>query len=94
MSPLDQQCLHVWVQTAQQTRLLLVRQFLFVISQVGADGTQSGWFSDDGAALAQVVNPFAIDWRTTDFLPGDVLVLGMLPAVIYAAYKAKQSLVQ
>lgn len=45
--------------------------------QVGADGTQSGWFSDDGAALAQVVNPFAIDWRTSDYLPGDVLVLGI-----------------
>lgn len=50
------------------------------ICQVGADGTQSGWFSDDGAALAHVVNPFAIDWRTTDYLPGDVLVLGTTPA--------------
>lgn len=46
--------------------------------QVGKDGTQSGWYSDDGAALAQMISPHAVDWRTTDFHPGDIVVLGKL----------------
>ncbi|KAL3131169.1 hypothetical protein ABBQ38_000473 [Trebouxia sp. C0009 RCD-2024] len=46
-------------------------------SQVGADGTQSGWYSDNGADLAHMINPHAVDWRTTDFKAGDIVVLSM-----------------
>ena len=46
--------------------------------QVGADGTQSGWYSDNGADLAHLVSPHAVDWRTTDFKAGDIVVLGKL----------------
>ena len=46
--------------------------------QVGADGTQSGWLSDNGAALADMMNPHAVDWRTADFEPGDIVVLGKI----------------
>ena len=48
-------------------------------AKVGADGTQSGWLSDDGAAVASMMNPHAVDWRTTDFEPGDIVVLGNMP---------------
>lgn len=49
-------------------------------SQVGTDGTKSGWLTDDGSELAEIVkrtgsNIHGIDWRTANFLPGDVLVL-------------------
>ena len=44
--------------------------------KVGADGTQSGWYSDNGADLTKMINPHAVDWRTTDFKAGDIVVLG------------------
>ncbi|KAA6426637.1 MAG: hypothetical protein FRX49_03747 [Trebouxia sp. A1-2] len=46
-------------------------------TQVGKDGTQSGWYSDNGADLAHMISPHAVDWRSTDFQPGDIVVLGM-----------------
>lgn len=44
--------------------------------QVGKDGTQSGWYSDNGADLAHMISPHAVDWRTTNFQAGDIVVLG------------------
>ena len=41
--------------------------------------TQSGWYSNNGADLAQMINPHAVDWRTTDFTAGDIVVLGDYP---------------
>lgn len=46
-------------------------------TQVGKDGTQSGWYSDNGADLANMISPHAVDWRSTDFQPGDIVVLGL-----------------
>lgn len=53
--------------------------------QVGADGTQSGWYSDNGADLAHMINPHAVDWRTTDFKAGDIVVLSEHPHYIAIA---------
>jgi hypothetical protein len=44
-------------------------------SQVGKDGTRSGWLSDNGALLAADVG--AVDWRVADCGPGDIVVLGL-----------------
>jgi hypothetical protein len=45
-------------------------------SQVGKDGTRSGWLTDDGGALAgQAGGP--VDWRVAECGPGDVVVLGL-----------------
>lgn len=46
------------------------------VSQVGADGTRSGWLSDSGASLAaHIAGP--VDWRVADCHPGDVVILGL-----------------
>ena len=44
--------------------------------QVGLDGTRSGWLADDGRRLQALSGAVAIDWRTADCAPGDVIVLG------------------
>ena len=47
-------------------------------SEVGEDGTRSGWLADDAAAVAGMLGEGAeVDWRTTRFEPGDVAVLGI-----------------
>ncbi len=46
--------------------------------QVGVDGTRSGWLADDGRRLEAFAGAAAIDWRTADCGPGDVVVLGEL----------------
>jgi len=47
-------------------------------SEVGEDGTRSGWLADDAAAVAGMLGEGAeVDWRTTHFEPGDVAVLGI-----------------
>jgi hypothetical protein len=52
--------------------------FLSGRSDVGSDGTRSGWFSDDGNDVATSVgNKFAVDWRTTNFQAGDALALSL-----------------
>ena len=47
-------------------------------AQVGQDGTRSGWLADDGRRLEAFAGAAAIDWRTADCGPGDVVVLGEL----------------
>ncbi|KAL3139237.1 hypothetical protein ABBQ32_006007 [Trebouxia sp. C0010 RCD-2024] len=59
-------------------------------SQVGADGTQSGWYSDNGADLAHMINPHAVDWRTTDFKAGDIVVLSEHPHYVANADTIKR----
>ena len=47
-------------------------------SEVGEDGTRSGWLADDAGAVAGMLGEGAeVDWRTTDFEPGDVAVLAI-----------------
>ena len=47
-------------------------------SEVGEDGTRSGWLANDAAAVAGMLGEGAeVDWRTTRFEPGDVAVLGI-----------------
>lgn len=46
-------------------------------SAVGADGTQSGWIGSRAHDLSGHVSPYAVDWRTADFIAGDVVVLGL-----------------
>lgn len=46
-------------------------------SQVGKDGTRSGWLTDNGASLAGQVGAAAVDWRVANCMPGDVVVLGL-----------------
>ena len=47
---------------------------------MGKDGTRSGWLTDDGSQLPDILrenrgNPCGVDWRTAKFQAGDVLVL-------------------
>ena len=44
-------------------------------SSAGLDGTHSGWLGKAPEDLSAFVNPYAIDWRTADFQPGDLVVL-------------------
>lgn len=48
-------------------------------SQVGADGTASGWLTDDGSRLGTFLaappGPCGIDWRAGAFEEGDLVVL-------------------
>ena len=60
-------------------------------SDVGADGTHSGWATDDASALPGLLRKMNgrgnanrngssscdVDWRTADFEPGDVVALGV-----------------
>lgn len=47
------------------------------MSQVGSDGTRSGWLSDNGAALSAACGGMEVDWRVADCRPGDIVVLGL-----------------
>jgi len=48
-------------------------------SQVGVDGTASGWLTNDGSGLASFLPtssaPGSIDWRAGNFEEGDLIVL-------------------
>lgn len=46
-------------------------------SQVGSDGTRSGWLSDNGEVLSAAAEGVEVDWRVADCRPGDVVVLGL-----------------
>ncbi|KAK3264342.1 hypothetical protein CYMTET_26921 [Cymbomonas tetramitiformis] len=46
-------------------------------SEVGQDGTRSGWLSSDGSSIQHAVGKYAVDWRTTDYAAGDLVVLGL-----------------
>ena len=60
-------------------------------SDVGADGANSGWATDDASALPGLLrkmngrgngskgngSSLDVDWRTADFEPGDVVALGV-----------------
>lgn len=46
-------------------------------TQVGSDGTRSGWLSDNGAALSSAAGDIEVDWRIGDCRPGDVVILGL-----------------
>uniref|UniRef100_A0A7S0QVB7 Phytanoyl-CoA dioxygenase n=1 Tax=Pyramimonas obovata TaxID=1411642 RepID=A0A7S0QVB7_9CHLO len=60
-------------------------------SQVGKDGTVSGWFSDDGNDVGTVVaNRYAVDWRTTDFEAGDAVALSLDVIHMTAANRTDQ----
>ena len=47
------------------------------------DGTRSGWLADDGRRLEAFAGAAAIDWRTADCGPGDVIVLGELRTLLH-----------
>lgn len=47
-------------------------------SAVGGDGTSSGWLSDDGSKLSELLAKHSIDWRTADMRAGDVVILDPL----------------
>lgn len=45
---------------------------------MGADGTVSGWLTDDGSTLIEILGGDSrhwIDWQTAEFEPGDVVIL-------------------
>ncbi|KAK9815266.1 hypothetical protein WJX72_000886 [[Myrmecia] bisecta] len=44
-------------------------------SQVGENGRESGWLTDNGADVATHVGRYGVTWATTNFQPGDVVVL-------------------
>lgn len=46
-------------------------------TSVGLDGTRSGWLTDDGSALNDILGAKRgwIDWRTGEIDAGDVVVL-------------------
>lgn len=46
-------------------------------SEVGDDGTRSGWLADDGRFLNGPAAATTVDWRIADVAPGDIIVLGL-----------------
>uniref|UniRef100_A0A061RZK2 Phytanoyl-dioxygenase n=1 Tax=Tetraselmis sp. GSL018 TaxID=582737 RepID=A0A061RZK2_9CHLO len=53
-------------------------------SEVGQDGTRSGWLTDDGSKLGELLGPStgsgareAVQWHTSDFKAGDMVVLSI-----------------
>lgn len=53
-------------------------------SQVGSDGTRSGWLSDNGAALSSAAEGIEVDWHIGDCSPGDVVILGESVTPVFA----------
>lgn len=46
-------------------------------SEVGDDGTRSGWLADDGRFLDGPAAASTVDWRIADVAAGDIIVLGL-----------------
>jgi hypothetical protein len=46
-------------------------------STVGRDGASSGWLTNDGSTLSELVSgsKYSVDWRTADMQAGDVVII-------------------